>query len=250
MYVERAADGVPGAVVWIRTGGTGGPYRVLPDGCMDLIWSSGTLLVAGPDTRAHLGQDAPGAEHAALRFAPGQGAVLLGVPAVELRDTRVPLDALWPTAEARRLAERIGEAADRGAVLERVAGRLLARAEPPEPYLPAVVRGLRAGRSVAEVSAAAGVGERTLHRRSLAVFGYGPKTLARVLRMNRALELVREGRPFAEVAALAGYADQAHLSRDVKALAGVPLGRLSRADGQGDRAAASPGADGQGERAA
>ncbi|WP_153449481.1 helix-turn-helix domain-containing protein [Streptomyces smaragdinus] len=239
MYVERAAGGVPGAVVWSRTDTAGEPYRVLPDGCMDLIWSGGTLLVAGPDTRAHLGQGAPGTEYAALRFAPGQGAVLLGVAAVELRDTRVPLDALWPSARARRLAERIGAAADRKAVLERAAGRLLERARPPEPYLPAVVRGLRAGRSVAEVSAATGVGTRTLHRRSLAVFGYGPKTLARVLRMNRALALARAGRPFAEVAARAGYADQAHLSRDVRALAGVPLSRLPGvgAGGQEDRGA-------------
>ncbi|WP_143615380.1 helix-turn-helix domain-containing protein, partial [Streptomyces sparsogenes] len=65
-----------------------------------------------------------------------------------------------------------------------------------------------------------------LHRRSLAAFGYGPKTLARVLRLNRALDAARAGTAFAEVAALAGYADQAHLAREVKALTGVPLGRL------------------------
>ncbi|MGW5695942.1 helix-turn-helix domain-containing protein, partial [Streptomyces asiaticus] len=70
--------------------------------------------------------------------------------------------------------------------------------------------------------------ERQLHRRSLAAFGYGPKTLGRVLRLNRALDLARTGLPFAEVAATAGYADQAHLARDVRALAGVPLGRLLR----------------------
>ncbi|OMI40139.1 AraC family transcription regulator [Streptomyces sparsogenes DSM 40356] len=65
-----------------------------------------------------------------------------------------------------------------------------------------------------------------MHRRSLAAFGYGPKTLARVLRLNRALDAARAGTAFAEVAALAGYADQAHLAREVKALTGVPLGRL------------------------
>jgi AraC-like DNA-binding protein len=32
--------------------------------------------------------------------------------------------------------------------------------------------------------------------------------------------------PFAEVAATAGYADQAHLAREVRALAGRPLSRL------------------------
>jgi AraC-like DNA-binding protein len=62
-----------------------------------------------------------------------------------------------------------------------------------------------------------------LHRRSLAAFGYGPKLLGRILRLNRALDLARAGTPYATVAAQAGYADQAHLSRDVKQLAGVPL---------------------------
>ncbi len=48
--------------------------------------------------------------------------------------------------------------------------------------------------------------------------------LARVLRLVRALELARGGMPYAAVAARAGYADQAHLAREVKALAGAPLG--------------------------
>jgi AraC-like DNA-binding protein len=68
--------------------------------------------------------------------------------------------------------------------------------------------------------------ERQLHRRSLLLFGYGPKTLARILRLGTALDLARGGAPFGRVAAEAGYADQAHLSREVKALAGVPLSTL------------------------
>jgi AraC-like DNA-binding protein len=67
---------------------------------------------------------------------------------------------------------------------------------------------------------------RQLQRRCGTAFGYGPKTLARVLRLQRALALARRGRSFANVSATAGYADQAHLSREVKALAGVPLGVL------------------------
>jgi AraC-like DNA-binding protein len=91
-----------------------------------------------------------------------------------------------------------------------------------------VVAELGAGRPVAAVAADTGLGERQLRRRCEAAFGYGPKTLARVLRMQRALALARRGTAFAEVALRAGYADQAHLAREVKALAGVPLGRLLR----------------------
>jgi AraC-like DNA-binding protein len=76
------------------------------------------------------------------------------------------------------------------------------------------------------VACEVGLSERQLLRRSLASFGYGPKTLARVLRMERALALATGGMPAADVAASVGYADQAHLSREVKALAGVSLTQM------------------------
>jgi AraC-like DNA-binding protein len=46
--------------------------------------------------------------------------------------------------------------------------------------------------------------------------------LDRVLRMNRALAAARTGLPLASVAAQTGYADQAHLTREIRALTGVP----------------------------
>ena len=48
-YRERAAR-LPGAILWTRTT-DGTAQRVLPDGCMDLLWIEGDLVVAGPDTR-------------------------------------------------------------------------------------------------------------------------------------------------------------------------------------------------------
>jgi AraC-like DNA-binding protein len=59
-----------------------------------------------------------------------------------------------------------------------------------------------------------------VHRRFLGWVGYGPRTLARVLRLQRAVVLLRSGRPAAEVAVEAGYADQPHLSREMRALTG------------------------------
>jgi transcriptional regulator GlxA family with amidase domain len=52
--------------------------------------------------------------------------------------------------------------------------------------------------------------------------------LHRVLRFDRAVKLAWTGVPFADVAHRTGYADQAHLSREVRELAGVPLGQLIR----------------------
>lgn len=235
MYRE-ARSSVPGAVVWTSVAAAGAaPTRILPDGCMDLIWFDDALLVAGPDTGAYLA-DGPAVERTTvgMRFGPGLGPALLGIPASELRDQRVPLAALWPGREVRRLEERIGQAGQRGAALEAIAADRMRRPSgtaaggPGDPVTGWIVERLQAGQAVAEIADAVGLSDRHLHRRSLAAFGYGPKTLARVLRFNRALGLARSGLPFADVAATAGYADQAHLSREVKGLAGVPLSRLTR----------------------
>ena len=83
-----------------------------------------------------------------------------------------------------------------------------------------------AGRSVAEVADEVGFSERQLQRRSLASFGYGPKTLARVLRLQRALGLARQGSPLVDVAFAAGYGDQAHFAHEVRALTGQTASQL------------------------
>jgi len=231
MYRERAALLVPGAVLWTQRAGSGSPARVLPDGCMDVIWKDGELLVAGPDTAAFVVSGPVGERYAGLRFAPGTAPALLGVPACELRDRRVPLAQLWPGHRVRVLAERVSEADDPGAALERLIGSGAGGLAPgwpgePDPVRDAVVSGLRLGRRVEALARQASLSERQLRRRCLEVFGYGPKTLDRVLRLQRALGPARSGMPFAQVANVAGYADQAHLAREVRALAGVPLREL------------------------
>ena len=221
MYRERPSPAT-GGVLWSRTVTAGGvAYRVVPDGCLDLIWVDGAWLVAGPDTGPHLATAPAGTTYVGLRFAPGTGPAVLGVPADELRDQRVRLDALWPAAAVRRLAAT----PDPARALESMAADRVPRAD---PVAVAVAGLLRAGRSVGASAEAVGLGARQLHRRCRAAFGYGPKTLARILRLDRALALARAGVPYATVAATAGYADQAHLARDVRSLTGVPLGVVCR----------------------
>ncbi|MFF8997358.1 helix-turn-helix domain-containing protein [Streptomyces achromogenes] len=232
MYTERKSR-LTGAVVWTKhpTGtGTGtrtgiGVRPVLPDGCMDLLWSEGRLLVAGPDTRPYA-PEGPDRSWAGIRFFPGTAPALLGVPAHELRDRRVELADLWPAGRARRLCARVAAAPDRASALEDIALEWAAVAEPPDPLLRRLVERLDEGRPVSATATELGVGERRLHRRCLTAFGYGPKTLARILRLRRALALARAGTPYAETAIRAGYADQPHLAREVRRLAGMPLGEL------------------------
>ncbi|MER7822718.1 helix-turn-helix domain-containing protein [Streptomyces sp. NPDC096097] len=225
MYEEAVSTAVPGAVLWRAAARTGAV--VLPDGCMDLMWADGRLLVAGPDTGPHPAGEVPGGAFAGIRLAPGTAPALIGVPAHALRDRRVELADLWPARAARRasgLVEGYVEAhGDARAGLEALARTRASAAGAPDPLAAEVAARVRAGEAVAEIARAVGLGERQLHRRSLDAFGYGPRTLGRILRLRRALALARTGLPFAEVACVAGYADQAHLSREVRALAGTTL---------------------------
>ncbi|MFJ6694781.1 helix-turn-helix domain-containing protein [Streptomyces sp. NPDC091272] len=236
-YQERPSR-LDGAVLWRRAADPGPPspapaYPVLPDGCMDLLWTDGRLIVAGPDTRAHRAADTPGGRFAGVRFAPGTMAAFLGVPAYELRDLRVGLDEVWPGAgsvrrpRVRELAARIAAAPDQALALESLVLDLARETGPPDPLMRAVAAGLGAGRTVAQTADAVGLGARQLRRRSLDAFGYGPKTLGRVLRLQRALEFVRDGVPFAAAAYASGCADQAHLARETRELAGMTLSAYS-----------------------
>jgi len=219
--------GLDGAVVWTRSAADADRIaRILPDGCIDLIWSQGRVMVAGPDTAARLVLTPPGVEYVAVRFAPGQAPGLIGVPAHELRDRQPDLDDVWP-GRGRRLAELISESTDRPRALAELVRFELARAaDRRDPLAREVAQRLARGERVGDVARAVGLSPRQLHRRSLDAFGYGPKTLARVLRLQRALTLARTGAALADVAATAGYADQAHFARDVRALTGTTAAAL------------------------
>ncbi len=212
---------------WVSAGApSAGP--VLPDGCMDLIWTGAELLVAGPDTGPHPPRSAPDVAATGLRFAPGRLPALLGVPASAVRDQRVPLAALLPH-HARRAVARLEHGVSPAVVLAALAVALPGGR--PEPGVPAVLGHLGAARSAAATADALGWTTRTLHRRCLESFGYGPAVLRRVLRFRRAVALLDAGLPPADVAARAGYADQPHLSREVRALAGRAPGSWSRPSG-------------------
>jgi AraC-like DNA-binding protein len=150
---------------------------------------------------------------------------LLGLPASAITDARPNLDELGRYPFADRFLDRLSVAENPADVLEQAVHTAL-RHDRLDPAVPDLVAGLRRGDSVAELSEQFGLTERSLHRRSVAAFGYGPKTLQRVLRFQRALRLVRAGRCFADAAVESGYADQPHLAREVRALAGVPLSQL------------------------
>jgi AraC-like DNA-binding protein len=257
VYEEAAAPGPLRDVarcVWRSA--SAGPKRIVPDGCLDLVAGDGAVFVAGPDTAPWSSVTRPDAVLRGVRFAPGRAPAVLGVAADELRDRRVPLGELWGRA-GELLAERL--LAEEISPAQAVASRLV-EVPPPDPAVAALIARLDAGAArVAEAAARAGqagepemeaeaaltppgltgasvpeiaarvedpawpsaVSERRLRRRFVQAVGYGPATYLRVARFQRAVALAPGAPGLAALAAAAGYADQAHLSRECRALTGL-----------------------------
>lgn len=74
--------------------------------------------------------------------------------------------------------------------------------------------------TIPALARAVGLSQRQLESRFREQIGLTPKTAARVMRLQRALRLMAEGRLAAEVAAAAGFHDQAHLGHECKAMTG------------------------------
>lgn len=229
------------ACLWIRTIGADDrqPVRVVPDGCVDLIWQTGhEPLLAGPDTGPNLVVAAPGTVIVGARFRPGAGGPALGIPLGPIRDQRPELRSLDPA-----LAEQLDPGLPAGEALRRltrIAARMI-RAGRPDAAVGAAARALSTpGARVRWLADELGFSERQLRRRFEAAVGYGPKTLQRVLRFQHFLARIDAPGPapdLAEVAFEAGYADQAHLTRECVELAGLPPAALARSR----RAPSTPG---------
>jgi AraC-like DNA-binding protein len=161
---------------------------------------------------------------------------LLAMPAAGLASAVVSLDDVIGRL-AHELRDRllsVGGWGPRFAVIDDVLTRALT--EPRRSIRPEVAESWQA---LQQSSGAVDVGSLAKHvgwsRRHLsaqfrAEFGLTPKVAARVLRFERSRSiLVQPNRPsFAEIAAACGYADQAHMAREWRDLAGAsPSGWLA-----------------------
>ncbi len=205
--------------------------RLLPSGRADMVWGAGLgVYVAGPQTRYTLAMDLPRMLVFGARFRPGAAPYLLRTSAKELVDSTVRLDAIDPRL-ARRLDDRLGDAGDATSALTVFGAELERRVrstDPPSPAVREAVRMLDGSATVAETAARTFVSERALQRRFAQDVGYGPKVLQRVLRFQRFMrELATPQIGLARAGALAGYADQSHLTRETRRLAGLSPSQLT-----------------------
>lgn len=199
------------ACLWEQQATVEREQRVVPDGCADVIVSIGAGKAVGLADGPMLYRLPAGWACRGLRLRPEAVAMFFGVPAEQLRNLDVPLDDVVGTARARRLVDTVLHGRPDAALTS----------VPPEPVRQAI-RLLRSG-SVDQCAAALGLSSRHLRRLVVAHSGLGPKSYQRVVRLRRFLA---DHRPLAQAAIAAGYADQAHLTREVTRMCGLPPAAL------------------------
>ncbi|CAN7478315.1 helix-turn-helix domain-containing protein [Mesorhizobium sp. LjNodule214] len=179
-------------------------------------------LFAGPVVIKSFG----GACCVQINFTPLGARRFFGQPMSELTDRMVGLDDVLGI-EGIALREKLGNARDWNArfaiaecfVSSRLASTYPMQAEIGWAYDSIIASGGRM--RVATLAGRLGWSRKHLAGKFYDAVGIGPKTLSRIVRFNRALGLSRQDNgDWADIAADCGYADQAHLVREFRDLAG------------------------------
>ncbi|RSM60325.1 AraC family transcriptional regulator [Actinoplanes sp. ATCC 53533] len=193
------------------------PPAVLTDGWFMGVWTR-RFLIEYP-TRVRL---------VGVHFKPWGMSPFVDLPATDLRDRWVPVDAVWQRS-VERIRNQVGELASASETLRALERELRSRlAEGPSRGLDLVqhtggrLATLHGAVPVCALTDAAGVSGNHLATQFKSHVGVTPKRLARIYRFARLILSVDTLRPvdWSELAQTAGYFDQAHFSREFKDFTG------------------------------
>ena len=205
-YVERPGRHAAVTAVWSHSAAASGTSWIAADGCFDLIVKTGARghvsgLVYTPTASVQRTSTLAGVRVLGVRLRPGFGAV------VRSRADLVP---------------RAVELVRRGEDLEAlVISALEEHARPPHVVRELVLAAREAKGAIRLGARSSVASERELQRACRTWLGMSAKSFLRIERVWAAHHAIRAGTPLAQAAAELGFADQAHLSREVKALLGV-----------------------------
>jgi AraC-like DNA-binding protein len=204
-----------------------------PGRCNDYrSWTRG--IVHGPQSAYYVTGPKPKGRVIGVSFHAGTAGAILGVPLDELQDRHVCIEDIWGS-RATELRERLATAPSPQAAIGILERDLIARMQRPLLLHPAVAYALapalreafhgeamRPAIRVAEIQQRSGYSARHFIELFRANVGLAPKQFYRIQRFSTALARIARGnRALANVAISSGYADQAHLSREFRELAGV-----------------------------
>jgi AraC-like DNA-binding protein len=210
--------------------------RVVPDGQVDLVFdlNSGAANVSGareqPTEIVHEGPT----RLLGASLVPGAAAAFLGIAVSTLsRDWQPLAKVIGPVAS--QLAHKLCESESDGARLGVLESFLLARLDRVGLGDARIRRALQEiddtdGRiDIAELGRESGVSPRNLSRLFHAWVGLSPKRFARIVRVQATIRRLVEPSPppLAALATEMGFSDQAHLARELRAVAGAPPSELA-----------------------
>ncbi len=203
-------------ISWARAGAEAEPLH-------RHTWRRG--VVHGPQTTYYRAGPKPSGAVIGASFRAGAAAAVLGMPAVALLDQHVAIDDLWG-AWGRKLHQCLGESRSAQDALRSLERALVSRLDARLQMHAAVAEALSAGlaaKSIEHLRRASGYSHRHFLELFRAAVGLTPKHYFRIQRFAAmARTIAAEPIKLAELAACGGYADQAHLSREFRALSGVP----------------------------
>jgi AraC-like DNA-binding protein len=173
-----------------------------------------------------------------LDLAPLGVRTLFGVPAADLAHTAVGLDSVLGDRQADRLLDQLACAPDwphRLALLERylslrLRGHRPALPRPEVAHAWAMLARTGGTARIGDVASEVGWSTRHLADQFTAAVGATPKTVARLLRFSRSVRMIGRGALPGDAAARCGYADQAHLTREWRRMAGTTPSRWPHQD--------------------
>lgn len=168
------------------------------------------------------------------RFHPGGAARVFDGPLHEISGTTISLHDVLPRADVERLHTQIGEARDEAARVRAMEAFLLARVQstpPPDPFVARALVAIRERGPALKIGALARelhISQDALEKRFRRAVGTSPKQLASLLRLRRAIDAYRPGTPLTALALEAGYFDQSHFNRELRAITGEAPGHFFR----------------------
>jgi AraC-like DNA-binding protein len=218
--------------------------RVVPDGCMEMIFHYGDLyrqyfedgkslvqprsFVFGQISHYIEIEPTGSSGIIAARFLPDGLGPFLAIPVTELENKAVKLSLLFGL-KGKELEEKVLSAAGTKERIALIEGFLLSYlAEPATIDLVTkncvdIILQSQGQLDMAELANNAQVNRRNMERKFVSAIGMSPKQLARVIRLQATIKMLDQ-KQFTSLTALAydnGYYDQAHFIKDFKEFAGI-----------------------------
>ena len=221
------------------------PEPIVPDGCVEIVFNlgdrfinaeTGTVqprdLLAGQMTHPVVALPTGDVDLIGVRFHTGRAGAALRVPVWQLQDQLIAGSDV--VAGLDRLADDLGSVAF-DARLAHLAAALSAMLAPIDndalanvDYALTLIEQSRGSAAIETIACETGITRRHLERQFREYVGLRAKHLARITRIHSALHLLQRQPRLsgAEIAAICGYSDQAHLIRECQELAGQTPQRL------------------------